>query len=92
MYCVCQTGRFQWLCGGFVCVVKSLRLEWTWARQVKMTHRLEGQRRARLGMLWMDGARGGATQRAVLPWADRMAWMQIPSEGVRLALGHMERP
>ena len=59
---------------------------WALARQVKMTHRLEGQRRARLGMLWMEGTQGGATQRAVLPWADRLTWMQTPSEGVRASL------
>ena len=59
---------------------------WALARQVKMTHRLEGPRRARLGMLWMEGAQGGATQRAVLPWADRMTWMQTPAEGARASL------
>ena len=59
---------------------------WAMARQVKMTHRLEGPRRARLGMLWMEGAQGGATQRAVLPWADRMTWMQTPAEGARASL------
>ena len=32
---------------------------WALARQVKMTHRLEGPRRARLGMLWMEGAKEG---------------------------------
>ena len=32
---------------------------WAMARQVKMTHKLEGPRRARLGMLWMEGAQEG---------------------------------
>ena len=59
---------------------------WAMARQVKMTHKLEGPRRARLGMLWMEGAQGGATQRAVLPWAGRMTWMQTPAEGARASL------
>ena len=59
---------------------------WALARQVKMTHRLEGPRRARLGMLWMEGAQGRATQRAVLPWADRMTWMQTPAQGARASL------
>ena len=51
------------------------------ARHVKMTHRVEGPRRMNLGMVWMEGTAGGAVQRAVLPWADRMTWMQTPSEG-----------
>ena len=66
--------------------VAPLQEGWALARQVKMTHRLEGPRRARLGMLWMEGAQGGATQRAVLPWADRMTWMQTPAEGARASL------
>lgn len=59
---------------------------WALVRQVKMTHKVEGPRRARLGMLWMEGVQGGATQRAVFPWAERMTWMQTPAEGARASL------
>ena len=56
------------------------------ARHVKMTHRMEGPRRVILGMVWMEGAGVGALQRAVLPWADRMTWMQTPLEGARASI------
>ena len=59
---------------------------WGVARHVKMTHLVEGPRRMNLGMVWMEGTAGGAVQRAVLPWADRMTWMQTPSEGARASI------
>ncbi|MAO87885.1 MAG: hypothetical protein CL822_02780 [Crocinitomicaceae bacterium] len=69
-------------------VVTARRSEEGWgvARHVKMTHRVEGPRRMNLGMMWMEGTAGGAVQRAVLPWADRMTWMQTPSEGARASI------
>jgi hypothetical protein len=59
---------------------------WGVSRHVRMTHRLEGPRRLSLGMVWMEGVGGGAMQRAILPWADRLTWMQSPSEGARVSL------
>ena len=68
--------------------ITARRFEGVWgvARHVKMTHRMEGPRRVILGMVWMEGAGVGAVQRAVLPWADRMTWMQTPTEGARASL------
>ena len=68
--------------------ITARRFEGVWgvARHVKMTHRMEGPRRVILGMVWMEGAGVGAVQRAVLPWADRMTWMQTPLEGARASI------
>ena len=68
--------------------ITARRFEGVWgvARHVKMTHRMAGPRCVILGMVWMEGAGVGAVQRAVLPWADRMTWMQTPSEGARASI------